>query len=63
MVEMGNNNDAYDDAEDFEYVDRKKEALGCLGAIGEEALGCVFQLVIGGVLLAIIMLLARACVN
>lgn len=55
------NNEAYNNAEDFEYVDKKKEALGCLGAIGEEALGCVFQIVVCGVIMAIIMLLVKAC--
>ena len=44
-----------DEAEDFHYVDKKKEVLGCLGMIGEEALGCLFQIVIGG---GIILLLA-----
>jgi hypothetical protein len=55
--------DVDEGAEDFEYVDKKKEALGCLGVIGEEVLGCVFRLVIGGVMFGIIMLLVRACVN
>ena len=51
------NNEAYNNAEDFEYVDKKKEALGCLGAI----LGCVFQIVVCGVIMAILMLLVKAC--
>lgn len=37
-------------AEVFEYVDKKKEALGCLAFMGGELLGCAFQI---GIVIAI----------
>lgn len=44
------NDDIEKKAEDFEYVDKKKEALGCLALLGEELLGCAFQI---GIVIAI----------
>lgn len=32
-------------AEDFKYVDKKKEIKGCLSLLGEETLGCVVHII------------------
>lgn len=50
-----------EDAEDFRYVDKKKEALGCLGMIGEEALGCIVQIALLVVIGLVISAIAQTC--
>ena len=50
-----------DNAEDFHYVDKKKEALGCLGMIGEEVLGCLAPIAILVVIALVVSSIAQTC--
>lgn len=47
-------------AEIYEYVDKKKEALGCLEFLGGELLGCAFQI---GIVIAIFAIIAAITGN
>lgn len=41
-------------ANDFRYVDKKKEIKGCLSYLGEETLGCVVRIIFAMILFGII---------
>lgn len=59
--EDNNQSNISDDAEDFRYVDKKKEALGCLGMVGEEVVGCLAPIAILVVIALIVSSIAQTC--